>query len=299
MNLLLLLILGTIWGTSYLFIKIILVEVGPMTLVAGRLGLAAIVIWLLLRWRGTPFPRERKLWLAYAVTGMLNGALPFTLISWGELHISSGSAALLQATTPLFTILLAHILTHDEHLTWKKLLGVAVGFAGVGLLMWPEVRQGFGSSALGMLAIVGSSTCYALSAIFTRRHLQGQDPTTSSAGQFTMGFLYIVPLAFLFEQPLTISPSLPVIATWVTLAILCTVVAYIIYYTLLEKTSATFATMVTYITPVNGLILGALILSETLNSLVALSLALVLGGVLLVRSTGQKLQARTPVPVKQ
>jgi drug/metabolite transporter (DMT)-like permease len=299
MNLLLLLILGTIWGTSYMLIKIVLVDVGPMTLVTGRLGLAALIIWGLLRLRRTPFPRERKLWIAYAVTGLLNGALPFTLISWGELHISSGSAALLQATTPLFTILLAHALTQDERLTWRKVAGVFVGFTGVGLLMWPEVRQGVGSSALGMLAIVGSSISYALSAIFTRWRLQGQDPTTSSAGQFTMGFAYILPLAFIFEQPAAIRPSMLALAAWVTLAIVCTVVAYIIYYTLLEKTSATFATMVTYIVPVNGLILGAIFLTETLNSLVLLSLGLVLAGVLLVRHKGQPFRANAPAPLKQ
>jgi drug/metabolite transporter (DMT)-like permease len=297
MNLLLLFILGTIWGTSYLLIKIILVDVGPMTLVTGRLGLAAIVIWILLRLRGTPFPRERRLWVAYAVIGLLNGALPFTLISWGELHISSGSASLLQATTPLFTILLAHVLTRDDRLTWGKVAGVVLGFTGVGMLMWPEVRQGFGASAMGMLAIVGSSICYALSAIFTRWRLQGQDPTTSSAGQFTMGFAYILPLAFIFERPLAVRPSMPVLAAWVTLAIVCTVVAYIIYYELLEKTSASFATMVTYIIPVNGLILGAVILSETLNSLVLLSLVLVLGGVLLVKSTGHSVRVIAPAPI--
>ncbi len=299
MNLLLLLILGTIWGTSYLLIKVILVDVGPMTLVTGRLALSAIIIWALLRLRGTPFPRGRRLWTAYAVIGLLNGALPFTLISWGELYISSGSAALLQATTPLFTILLAHVLTRDDRLTWSKVLGVVLGFVGVGLLMWPEVRQGFGSSAMGMLAIVASSLCYALSAIFTRWRLQGQDPTTSSAGQFTMGLVYILPLAFIFERPLAIRPSMTVIAAWLTLAIVCTVVAYIIYYELLEKTSASYATMVTYIIPVNGLILGAIFLTETLNSLVLLSLALVLCGVLLVKSTGPTLRTKVAVSVEQ
>lgn len=283
MNLLLLFILGGIWGTSYLFIKIILGDVGPLTLVMGRLGLATIVIWTLLRLRGTRFPREHRLWSAYAVTGLLNGALPFTLISWGELHIPSGFAALLQSTTPIFTILLAHILTHDERLSWTKILGVVIGFAGVGLLMWPELRQGFGASVLGMLAIVGSSVSYALSAVFTRRRLQGEDPMTSAAGQFTMGFAYILPLSFIFERPLAISPTLPVLAAWATLAILCTVVAYIIYYTLLSTTSATFATMVTYIVPINGLILGWLFLSEPLGAVVLLSLCLVLGGVLLVK----------------
>lgn len=283
MNLLLLLILGGIWGTSFLFIKIIVGEIGPMTLVTGRLGLAALVIWVLLRMRRTPFPRGRKLWSAYAVVGLLNGALPFSLISWGEQYIPSGWAALLQATTPIFTILLAHVLTQDDRITWAKALGVVLGFGGVGLLMGPQMREGLDASVLGMLAIVGSSVSYALASIYARHHLQGQNPMTSAAGQFTMGFAFILPMAFIFEQPFAVAPSWQALASWVTLAVLGTVVAYIIYYTLLSRTSATFATMVTYIVPVNGLILGALILSESVGSMVLLSLALVMGGVLLVR----------------
>ena len=138
MNLLLLFILGAIWGTSFLFIKIVVGEVPPMTLVAGRLGLAAAVMWAFLRLRGVSFPRGRRLWGVYAVTGLLNGALPFSLISWGEQYIPSGLAALLQSTTPIFTIILAHFLTHDERFTTKKVLGIVLGFVGVGLLMWPE-----------------------------------------------------------------------------------------------------------------------------------------------------------------
>jgi len=110
-------------------------EVGPLTLVLGRVGLAAVAIWLWLRLRGVPFPRERRLWQTFAIAGLLNGALPFALISWGEQYISSGLAALLQATTPLFTVLFAHFLTRDDHITLRKLAGVGLGFVGVGVLL--------------------------------------------------------------------------------------------------------------------------------------------------------------------
>ncbi len=283
MNLFLLFILGAIWGTSFMFIKIVVGEVPPFTLVAGRLGLAAAAMWAFVHLRGGRFPRERRVWAAYTVTGLLNGALPFALISWGEQYIPSGLAALLQATTPIFTMIFAHFLTHDDRITRPKLLGVALGFVGVGLLLWPELRAGLTASVWGMLAIVGSSVSYALATIFARHRLSGQPPFESAAGQFTLGFAYILPLSFLLERPLTISPSWPVIASWITLALLCTAVAYGIYYTLLPRTSATFVTSVTYLIPINGLILGALILGEPLNLLIGLSLALVLGGVLLVR----------------
>ena len=283
MNLALLLLLGAIWGTSFLFIKIVVTEVGPFTLVAGRLGLAAVLMWALLRLIKVPMPRSRHRWGAYAVTGLLNGALPFYLISWGEQYIPSGWAALLQSTTPIFTMLLAQVFTRDDRLTWRKATGIALGFCGVGLLMWPQVRGGVVSSIWGMLAIVGSSLCYAFASIFARRRLAGQHPLTSAAGQFTMGFAYILPLAFVMERPLQISPSNQALGSWLALAVLGTVFAYAIYYTLLDRTSATFTTTVTYIVPINGLILGALVLGEDLSSMVVISLGIVLCGVLLVQ----------------
>jgi drug/metabolite transporter (DMT)-like permease len=207
MNLILLFILGAIWGTSFLFIKIVVTEIGPITLVAGRLGLAALLMWSIMRFRKVPLPRGKRIWTTYAVIGLINSALPFSLISWGEQYIPSSWAALLQSTLPIFTILLAHLLTQDDRLTWSKALGVTLGFCGVGLLMWPEVRQGVSASVRGMLAIVGASICYALASIFARRRLKGQNPVASAAGTFTMGFAYILPLAFLVEQPLQIAPS--------------------------------------------------------------------------------------------
>lgn len=284
MNLLLLFILGAIWGTSFLFIKIVVGEVPPMTLVAGRLGLASAVMWAFLRLRGASFPRERRLWGIYAVTGLLNGALPFTLISWGEQYISSGLAALLQSTTPIFTIILAHFLTHDDRFTAKKVLGTLLGFIGVGLLMWPELRGGLQASVWGQLAIVGSSVSYALATIFARERLHGEPPLISAAGQFTMGFVYILPLSLLIERPFDLSPSWTAVGSWATLALLGTVIAYAIYYTLLQRTNATFTTTVTYIVPINGLILGALILGEHIHAGLLISLGLILSGVLLVRT---------------
>jgi len=291
-NLLLLLILGTIWGASYLFIKVIVAEVPAFTLVAGRLTLAAIIMWGILRARGLSLPRSLRMWRAYAVLGVLGAAVPYSLISWGEQYISSGLASLLQATTPIFTVILAHFLTDDERITMPKIIGVVVGFVGVGVLMLPNpstglragLRQGLQADLLGQLAIVGSSLCYALTAIYIRSRLRGQPALVSSTGQLTMGMVYMLPASLLIDRPFDLSPSLPVLASWVLLIVLGTVVAYVIYFTLFERTSATFVTMVTYIIPVNGLILGALVLNEQLSVTVLGSLALILLGVLLVRT---------------
>ncbi len=284
MNLLLLLILGIIWGASYLFIKVIVAEVPVLTLVAGRVTLATIIMWGILRARGLSLPRSRRMWGAYAMLGFLGAALPYSLISWGEQYIPSGLASLLQATTPIFTVILAHFLTDDEPVTVAKIIGVVIGFVGVGILMLPDPSTEVRADLLGQLAIVGSSLCYAGVAIYARSRLRGQPPLVSATGQLTMGMVYMLPASLLIDRPFGLSPSLPVLASWMVLTILGTVVAYVIYFTIIERTSATFVTMVTYIIPVNGLMLGALVLNEQLNATVLGSLVLILLGVLLVRS---------------
>lgn len=283
MNLFLLLFLGALWGSSYLFIKITVAEVPALTLVAGRLVLATLFLWAILRWRGLSMPRNRQMWTVYGVLGLLSGALPYSLISWGEQYIPSGLAALLQSSTPIFTVLLAHFLTEDERISRIKLLGIAMGFAGVFLLLLPDLRRGLQANLWGQLAIVGSSVCYAGSAIYGRRHLRGQPALVSSTGQITMGAVFSLPVSLLVDRPFDLSPSLPVLGSWLGLTILGTVVAYILYFILLERTSATFVTTVTYIIPVSGLLLGALVLHEPFDPLLFGTLALILLGVLLVR----------------
>jgi drug/metabolite transporter (DMT)-like permease len=283
LNLLLLLLLGTIWGSSYLFIKVAVAEIPPLTLVAGRLLLAALILWLLMAASRQAMPRQPSLWKAYAVMGFFSGTLPYALISWGEQYIPSGLAALLQATMPIFTVLMAHFAVGDERLRPASALGVAVGFAGVVVLMLPELRQGLRASLWGQLAIVVSSVSYAGSAVFARIHLRGQSPIASTTGQLTMGAILTLPLALVFERPFEVSPSLQAWGAWLGLILLGTVVAYVIYYALIERTSATFVSTVTYIIPVNGLLLGALVLDEALTLLVAASAALILAGVMLVR----------------
>jgi drug/metabolite transporter (DMT)-like permease len=284
MNLALLLMLGMLWGSSYLFIKVTVAEVPPLTLVAGRLSLSAVMLWLLLRVLGRSMPRSRSLWGTYAVMGFFSGTLPYVLISWGEQYIPSSLAALLQATMPIFTVILAYFLANDERMTWRRALGVAIGFAGVGILMLPDLRQGLQANLLGQLAVVASSLSYAWAAIFARKRLHGQSPLASTTGQVTAGALFTLPLSLLIDQPFHLSPSLPAVAGWLGLIILGTVVAYIIYYELLERTSATFVSTVTYIIPINGFILGWLVLSEPLTSSLLGSSALILLGVLLVRT---------------
>ncbi|MFN2227728.1 MAG: DMT family transporter [Anaerolineae bacterium] len=283
MNLLLLLILGTIWGSSYLFIKVTVAEVPPLTLVAGRLTLAAVILWAVMVASRQAMPRRRSLWGAYTVMGFFSGTLPYVLISWGEQYISSGLAALLQATMPIFTVLMAHFAIREERLTVASVLGVAVGFAGVAVLMLPDLRQGLHASLWGQAAIVASSASYAGAAVYARLRLRGQSPMASTTGQLTMGAVLTLPLALLIDRPFHLSPSPQAWWAWLGLILLGTVIAYIIYYAIIERTSATFVSMVTYVIPVNGLLLGALVLNEALTLNVLVSAALILAGVVLVR----------------
>jgi drug/metabolite transporter (DMT)-like permease len=252
--------------------------------VAARLALAALILIVALRALGRPFPRDRKLWGAYAVMGFLSGALPYVLISWGEQYIHSSLAALLQATMPIFTVLLALFLADDERLSWTVVLGVVLGFLGVVVLMLPDLRHGLQANLLGQSAIVASSLSYAGATVFARNQLRGQPPLTSTMGQLTMGALFTLPLSLLIDRPFTLSPSLIAIAAWLALTILGTVVAYVIYYALIDRTSATFVSTVTYIIPIVGLILGALVLDEPVTVNLLISLALIIMGVLLVRT---------------
>lgn len=283
MNLLSLLALGAIWGSSYLFIKVAVAEVPVLTLVGGRLLVSAAILWALLPILGHSIPRKRSLWGAYAVMGFFSGTLPYVLIARGEQTISSGLAALLQATMPIFTVIMAHFLAADERMTLKGVLGVIVGFAGVGILILPDLREGVQANVLGQLAVVASSVSYAGATIFARGHFRGQPPLVSTMGQLTMGAVFTLPVALVVDRPSGLSPSLPAMGSWLALTLLGTVVAYVIYYSLIERTSATFVSTVTYVIPVFGLILGALVLGEQLNGLLLSSLVLILLGVLLVR----------------
>jgi len=275
LNLLLLLLLGTIWGSSYLFIKIAVADVPPLTLVAGRLVLAALILWGLMAVSRQAMPRRRSLWGTYTIMGFFSGTLPYVLISWGEQYISSGLAALLQATMPIFTVLMAHVAIGEERLTAASVAGVAV--------MLPDLRQGLQASLWGQVAIVVSSVSYAGAAVYARLRLRGQPPMASTTGQMTMGAVLTLPLALIFDRPFDLSPSPQAWWAWLGLILLGTVVAYIIYYALIERTSATFVSMVTYVIPVNGLLLGAVVLHEALTVNVLASAALILTGVMLVR----------------
>lgn len=275
-------VLGAIWGASYMFIKVGVSEIPPFSFVEGRLLIASLALIAVIRWRGETIPPSRREWMPLIAMGIFNGVIPYTMITWGETHITSGLAAILTAAMPLFTLLLAHWWTHDERLTWLKLLGVLVGFAGVVVIFVPELRQGIQLEFWGQLAVVIAAASYAVATLVARKFLKGVSHVMASTGQMASAAVMMFPLALVFDAPWNLRPSLPALGSLLTLALLGTSFAYVLYYWLIEHTGATRTSLVTYLIPIFGLFWGVVVLSETIELEAIAGLILIIIGVVLV-----------------
>ncbi|MCI0398816.1 MAG: DMT family transporter [Chloroflexi bacterium] len=276
-------LLGLIWGSSFLWIKIAVAELGPFTLVAFRLlfGLAGLVA--VLRWRPQPFPRDRHTLLAYLFMGVFQTALPFTLISWGETRIEAGLTSILNGTVPLFVIIIAHFWLQDEKMTIARVAGLVVGFSGVVVLVGRDLgSQGMQGNLWGQLAVLAGSISYAAAATFARRYLRGQSPVVQSTMVLGVagGLMWLA--APVVERPFT-WPALPI--TWVAVAwlgLLSSCLAYLLYFYLINAWGATRASVVTYVFPVIGLILGVIFLGEVADWWLLAGSLLVVAGIAVV-----------------
>jgi len=277
----LLLVLAALWGGSFLFVEIGLRAFGPMTLVALRVGLAALALQLAVRLTGGAMPREPRIWGAFLVMGLLNNVLPFSLISWGQQAIESGLASILNATTPLFTVLLAHFLTRDEPAGARRLFGVGVGFGGVAVLMGPAVLMGMGARDWGQVAVLGAAFSYALAGIYGRR-LAALPSLVAAAGMLTASSLVSFPSALYLEG----LPRLPLVAgalpAVLALALVSTALAYLVYFRILARAGAGNLLLVTFLIPPAALLLGYLVLGERVEGRSLLGVAFVILGLALV-----------------
>ncbi|WP_207484817.1 DMT family transporter [Arenibaculum pallidiluteum] len=277
-------VLSVLWGGSFFFAKIAVAEIPPLTLALGRVALAAAALGIVLRARGLAMPRGCGPWLAFAGMGVLNNLVPFTLIFWGQTRIGSGLAAILNATTPLWGVVLAHLLTRDERLTPARLGGVLAGFAGVVVMVGPAALAGLGGETAAQLAVLGAALSYGLAGIYGRR-FRGQEPLVTAMGQVSMTTLMLVPLALTVDRPWTL--PMPGPASWAALtglALLSTALAYVIFFRILARAGATNVVLVTFLIPVSALLLGTLVLGERLElrhlggmGLIALGLAAIGG----------------------
>jgi drug/metabolite transporter (DMT)-like permease len=255
-------ILGLIWGASFLFIKVCIGTIPLFTFITGRMTMGAVILYLLLRLRGDDMPPLGRTWGHFMLVGLLNALVPYALIAWGEGRISSGLAAILNGTQPIFTVLLAHYVTSDERLSLSKIVGIAMGFVGVVIVMSPDLARGVTFNWLGQLAVLGASLSYASAMIYVRKNLRGVQPMKTAIGMLTSGGLLTLPLILLTENPLAIRPSIAAVGSWVALGVMGTAVAYLFYYWLIDNAGATFSSLVTFTLPPMGVFWGAVILGE-------------------------------------
>ncbi|MEW6263178.1 MAG: DMT family transporter [Thermodesulfobacteriota bacterium] len=275
---LLLLTLSALWGGSFFFGKLAIAELPPFSLVLGRVGLAAMILHLIVVLKGDRFPRDPRILGSFLAMGVLNNLIPFSLIFWSQTQIPSGLASILNATTPLWTVVLAHFLTQDEKITIPRLSGLLLGLIGVIVMVEPHALGGLGLNAMAQLAVLAAAFSYALAAIFGRR-FKGIPPLVTAAGQLTGTALMMLPIAFIVDKPWIFLPLSPV--TWgsvLGLALFCTAIAYIIYFRILAAAGATNLLLVTLLIPVSAILLGHFILGERLEPRHFLGLVLIGAG---------------------
>lgn len=277
-----LLVLSVLWGGSFFFAKIAVAELPPLTLVFGRVVLAALALHLVLLATGRPLPHGRTDWRDFAVMGLLNNLLPFSLIFWGQARIGIGLASILNATTPLFTAILAHLLTRDDRLTGGRVVGILLGIAGVVLLIGPEALAGVADHLTAELAILGAALSYGFAGIFGRRfRARGIQPIHSAAGQLTATSLMMLPIALVFDAPWRL--AMPGLETWgalVALALLSTALAYILFFRILAGAGAANASLVTLLIPASAMVLGGVVLGERFGWNAYAGLGVILCGLL-------------------
>jgi drug/metabolite transporter (DMT)-like permease len=273
-------LLGAIWSSSFLWIKIGVQEIGPMALTAFRMLFGALTAAAIGVYQGVQWPRDWKTWGIFAVLGPASLAIPIFFISWGEQTIDSAVASVLNATVPLFTIFLAHFLLPDDRITAQKFFGLLIGFAGVVVLMSKDLFASEHTSVIGQAAVILASLFYAGSAVFARKLTQHVQGTVRGAMPLITSAIFMWAVGPLAERPF-LFPSLPL--TWVAilwLGILGSGLAVIMLWYLIHEIGPTRSTLVTYLFPVGGLILGVVFLNEPL------SWQLVAGTLLIIASLG-------------
>ena len=261
-----LLALSVLWGGSFFFNGVAVRELPTFTVVVCRVALAALILLAVMAAMGQRMPRERRIWGAFLVMGLLNNALPCSLIVWGQIHIASGLASILNATTPLFTVIAAHMFTSDEKMTPGRLLGVAMGFAGVTVMIGGDGPGAFGIDIVAQIAVLGGAVSYALAGVFGRRFQRlGVAPMATATGQVAASSVLLLPLMLIIDQPWSLPvPSLAAVAALIGVAALSTALAYFLYFRILASAGATNLLLVTFLIPVSAILLGVLVLHEVL-----------------------------------
>jgi len=281
-NWFLLLLLGTIWGGSFLFAKVAVAEIPPLFLVFLRVLIAGLALHVVLRLRGISFPLSPTLLASFLVMGLLNNAVPFSLLFWGQTEISAGLASILNATTPIFTFVIAAVLLQQETVQFHRAAGVVLGIAGVAIMLLPNLTGAGHDPLWAQLACLGAALSYGLAAAYARR-FKDLPPVISATGQLTGSSLIMLPIAVLSSGTWTVTGvSFEVWANVLALGLVATAAAYLIYFRLLADAGATNASLVTLIVPATAILFGVIILGESLTGFQIGGLGLLLLGLLVL-----------------
>jgi drug/metabolite transporter (DMT)-like permease len=277
--------LGFLWGSSYLFIKIG-VDHGlqPFTLIMFRLGIGVALLASVVAYFREPLPRDPRMYGHLFVMGVVNIAIPFTLITFAEQVVDSSLASVINSAVPLFVIVIAALFLRGEQITVNRLVGLVVGFVGVAILVGLDIRNLGSANALGEIALLGATISYAIGAVYSKAHVHGLRPMIPALLQVFFAFLVISVLALLTEHPFASVPAPEALLAVVWLGLLGSGLAYLSYFRILQRWGATRASMVAYLLPVVGIALGALVLQEPIAPSTFLGTALVIGGIALVNS---------------
>jgi drug/metabolite transporter (DMT)-like permease len=292
-------ILSVLWGGAFFLIEIGLTGYPPNMLVFLRLAIAVPLLLIALKVAGLSLPRDSKSWLWLTIVGLLNCALPFALFFWGQQFLDSSYAAILNATTPLWGVVIAHFMTRDERLTPARLIGVLAGLGGLVVMVGQDALSGLSDGLLAQLACLVSTLFYSIAAIHGRRLSQAaMPPLVIAAGQTLAAALLMLPLVLIVDRPWTLPPPpLPATLATMTLALFSTALAYVLYFRLIDRAGASNAQIVAFIMPVLAIILGVAFLGEQLTREQIIGGVLIAVGLIILDGRlGKRLALRRTVP---
>jgi drug/metabolite transporter (DMT)-like permease len=262
---LMLILLSIVWGGSFFFAEIALLVFGPLTIVAIRVIIGAIGLLVLARALGQALPSGFGVWRDLFVMGALNNVLPFSLIVWGQIHIDSGTASILNGTTPFFTICLAHFFIAEERMTAAKILGICLGIAGVAVLAGPTAMQGLTQAIEGQVAVLLAAVSYAFAGVWGRKRLSCLAPIPAAAGMLLASSLIMMPVALIWEGVPELPSGMEVWASLIGIGLLSTSLAYLLYFRILAAAGASNLLLVTMLVPASAMLLGVLVLGEEIQ----------------------------------
>lgn len=286
-ELVLLLVLSTLWGASYSFIKVGVETIPPITLIAARTLVAGAILVAVIRWRGLTLPKDMLTWRRFLFQACLNSVIPFTLLAWAQQTTDAALATILNSTSPIFAFLLTALITRHEAVTARKLFGVGAGLVGICLIVGVQAFGGLGRELWAQFAIVAATLCYAGAAIFGK-NFKGLDPIMPAAGSMICGAAILIPASLVMEQPWTLAPSRSSILALLALAIFSTALAFVIYFRLVQTLGSVGTTAQAYLRVPIGVAIGVWFLGESLTATAWIGLTFVVAGVAAMTIPGRK-----------